>query len=343
MRGGGIDEINCIDDACFYAGLRFSHFCGRINDGIAMLSNFSAASASLWGSADSTSPLATSQLSLKIARGRTGFPERPVQPGRFLIGAAAACDLRLGGVGIPALHSLIHNEAGGAWIDAIAPQPPLMVNGQPQHRYELHDGDLVAIGDFEFTVSQRPTEPNDDTNSPSDIDFEDAFEDGLGEGDDALCELTAEELVDRLQEEFELVDEFEERRELGAQALLQAISARKPAPESSPPDRKSATVPADERVGVVVPMEIAPALMAQLDPSLVEELNRVLKGLHEFSAHLEQRAAQLTHREQNYAAAASTLLDAQQKLTNQLDQLQQQIATLRELDGKRDRLDRAAA
>ena len=70
------------------------------------------------------------RLTLEICRGRTRFPERPVAGPRFFIGSGEGCDLRLGGDLLPSIHSLIQTRGEGLFLEPIAANPPLLVNGQ---------------------------------------------------------------------------------------------------------------------------------------------------------------------------------------------------------------------
>ncbi|WP_437224607.1 FHA domain-containing protein [Planctomicrobium sp. SH661] len=94
---------------------------------------------------------APSGFQLIIERGVSRFPQRPIGSGRFLIGAGSNCQLQLGGE-IPLLHSIILPEKDQLWIDAVAPHPPLVVNGQVMRDGPLHRGDIVEIGEFVFCV-----------------------------------------------------------------------------------------------------------------------------------------------------------------------------------------------
>ena len=89
-------------------------------------------------------------LVLEITRGRTRFPRRPVTHSRFLIGAGATCDLRLGGERMPALHSIITVAGREITLEAIAAEPGLTVNGRLVRNALLHDGDLIGIGEVEL-------------------------------------------------------------------------------------------------------------------------------------------------------------------------------------------------
>jgi len=56
---------------------------------------------------------------------------------------------------MPLLHSIILNESGHLWIDAVVSDPPLLVNGQTVREGELHRGDIIEIGSFLFSVEQQ--------------------------------------------------------------------------------------------------------------------------------------------------------------------------------------------
>ena len=88
---------------------------------------------------------------LEIHRGRTGYRFRPVIGNRLVLGSAPECDLRLGGAGMPPVHSQVHVEGGRVWIEAISADPPILVNGEPCQMIPLVDGDVIALGPFAFT------------------------------------------------------------------------------------------------------------------------------------------------------------------------------------------------
>lgn len=91
---------------------------------------------------------------LVIERGRSRFPHRPIWGERFLIGAGSNCQLQLGG-DVPILHSIILQQADGLWIDSVVLEPALLINGKRVREGELHRGDLIEIGTFQFLVETR--------------------------------------------------------------------------------------------------------------------------------------------------------------------------------------------
>jgi hypothetical protein len=159
-------------------------------------------------------------LVLEVTRGRTRFRRRPVTHSRFLIGAGATCDLRLGGNGMPALHSIITVAGREIALEAIAPQPGLTVNGRRVRNTVLHDGDRIGIGEVELLArleaGHAPAAVEQPSN-PSAIAIE---------VDRPLLEIPAAELVDLIEHEEHNIDNFEARQRDGAQALVDAVMVR---------------------------------------------------------------------------------------------------------------------
>src|SRR5262245_42914389 len=158
-------------------------------------------------------------LVLEVTKGYTRFPRRPVTHPRFLIGAGSTCDLRLGGEGMPALHSLITVSGREITLEAIAAAPALTVNGRQIQTTLLHDGDIIGVGEVEFLArfeaGQTPNGAQMISAPPVAID-----------ADRPVAELSAAELVDRIEEEEKQVEDFEARQQTGAHALVQAIMGR---------------------------------------------------------------------------------------------------------------------
>jgi len=84
---------------------------------------------------------------LRLADGDRRFPFRPISSQLFLIGQGPSCDLRLGSHEMPAIHTAIQMGKDAAEIVQIAPEPPLLLNGEAIQKATLHHGDLIEIGD----------------------------------------------------------------------------------------------------------------------------------------------------------------------------------------------------
>ncbi len=238
-----------------------------------------------------------------MQKGRTKFRERPISGRRFLIGAGRQCDLRLGGDAVPELHSVIHRSSSGVWIDAFADSPRLRVNGRDVVLARLQDGDTLEIGEFGLVVRLKAGDQTLDVEAPA-VQAEIP-------ADSAIGHLTASELVDLIENETQIVSEFEGRRQLGAAALLQAVGNHLVKGRHAIPLPTRSMCPDNEVT----------------EQSLLGDLERVLLQLHTFSQKLEGRSHQLLVREATQANAATSLLDAQRQLSAHVDKVLQRIDT----------------
>lgn len=210
---------------------------------------------------------------LQIERGRTAFPERPINAERFLIGAGSNCHLQLGG-DFPILHSIVIPRGPDLWIDAVVPNPALIVNGRPVRESVLEQGDIIEIGEFVFTVGKREPTESEVNELPDDLSN--------------IAELSAGELVERLEAEMTFVEDQEAAREQGAAALLQAAAGS-----------------GEERV-------------------LMEEREATIRQL---LVELQQRADELNHRERLLNEHARQLEQTQRQIREQLRAIESHLAT----------------
>ena len=153
---------------------------------------------------------------------------------------------------------------------------------------------------------------------------------GESEFDDT--ELSAKELVNRLESEMAQVDQFERQIQTGQAALLQAAinrnTCRELPPEFSRPALPSHTV-IHNRQTLRGPRSRS---HFEADDRFVDEFERVRLELEDFSTDLEQRIQQVNHREDNIDAATKELAEAQNKLVAQLGMLLEQIASQQTTD-----------
>lgn len=170
---------------------------------------------------DSLSPLSHSDadenLWLEVRRGQTRAPRRAVRTRRFLIGAGSNCQLQLGGDDVPILHSILLVDEDGAQIDAVVPSPELFVNGVPHRAAQLRDGDVLSIGKFEFAVHiQQPVDADAGQECGGMLSTPNA------NLETDLADLSATEIVNRLEQDLREIGRLQSSRETGAEALLQA-------------------------------------------------------------------------------------------------------------------------
>ncbi|MBM79039.1 MAG: hypothetical protein CMJ78_00400 [Planctomycetaceae bacterium] len=250
----------------------------------------------------------SNNLSLAVARGKTKFPQRPINADKFLIGSGQVCDLRLGGPTMPPLHSVIHSDDSETWIDALVQRPSLVVNGEETTSTKLSAGDQLQIGEFEFVVCDDETsvtaqEPIAD-NSLVDEDISD---EELGH---LISDMTAEQLVDQLERDLALLDQHEAEEQLGVQALLHTVVER--------------------QINTVGATGSQPQLAAPAgDAQLIQQIDRAIQALNQFSCDLRDRSEKMAERESSYAEAAVTMLDLQHQMAGQLETLIEQISVMK--------------
>lgn len=138
---------------------------------------------------------------LEIQRGRTGQPFRPLLEGRLVLGSAPECDVRLGGAGMPAVHSQVHEDGGRAWIESLSADPPLLINGRECDTWVLTDGDVIVVGPFAFTWRS---------------------DGGVAESVSSLAEQPLSELLDQLDRDMTLVAESAETTRRAASTVVEA-------------------------------------------------------------------------------------------------------------------------
>jgi len=230
------------------------------------------AQAQLLEVADVTDRKVATEVWIEVRQGSTQVPMRRMHGDRMLIGAGSQCHCQLGGGGIPILHSVVARDGDEIIIDAVAAHPSLIVNGAETRTAALRAGDIFAIGDFEFGVHIH-----DSSLVASEFDdFE--VEDLQG--------LTAGELIARIEDEQQFLDDVEHARDQGAAALLQAIQNRAPV-------RDSAAV----------------------------ERDKLLEELRQLSAVLDDRAEQIARREAECADRAARLMKVHDEIARQLHRL----------------------
>lgn len=251
---------------------------------------------------------------VEIVRGRTSFPHRPVRGDRFLIGAGSQCDLQLGGPEIPMLHSLIVVHPRGVTLEAFAPTPDLLVNGEKRRSVTLRHHDRVEIGRVELRfhnpaeVAPLPTQldgvpdevPVDDPSLAAPIALTAEELTDLTETTSA-GDMTLDALVERLEEERQAAQELADRRASGAAALLDAIRRAGEADDAAVETTESAEEPEVD----ALPMQVV-------------------------DAELEERERQLLALEETLAARAAGLALVQDRLVEQIGQIREQV---RQLEG----------
>lgn len=272
--------------------------------------------------------LAPVQVVLEITRGRTRFRSRPVTGSRFLIGAGITCDLRLGAGDVPAIHSILTIHGGEVHLEAINPVPALVVNGKTVRETTLCDGDTIAIGEVELRA--KMSVGKDPVNSQA------VIAKGRAEAldDVPLSDLSAVDLIDRIEAEEQMIDNFEERRRTGAAALTQALFSRahRKAERPAEDETRKRSVPAphflSKRPQVLAArgrQDNAPA-----EVNLQNELEQLGKQLATLSQELKHNAQRASAREAEFATATDVLMETQQKLISRFEMLMSHVEQLQQ-------------
>ncbi len=229
-----------------------------------------------------TSSPQTPMVWLEVGRGRTRYPRRPVLGDRLLIGAGSNCQLQLGGDAIPFLHSILTIAAGEVSIEAFVPTPDLLVNGQNVQFAVLHDGDEIVIADFSFLVHIDAEQLRQQVEQTGEMPWAEESE------QDEISNLSAAELVARIEREQAQLDALEENQRNGIAALLDAVLLHGEAEQAQQ--------------------------MQSSEAAILEELNAL-------SRELESRLQQIRQREEQQSQQAESLMQAQTRLADQLQRI----------------------
>ncbi len=151
---------------------------------------------------------------LRITRGKTKFPFRAIESDRFLIGAGSCCQLQLSAGNIPMVYAIVHQVQGGYQIEALHSEPAMLVNGTKQQFAILQPGDKLNLGayEFEFLIDQvehvlraTPEEVQEVAQQPTHSKPQSL----IPPVPEKIDELTALQLVSRIERELELIDQLE--------------------------------------------------------------------------------------------------------------------------------------
>jgi hypothetical protein len=103
---------------------------------------------------------------LIVQSGRQQGTRRPLQASLTFIGQARGCDLRLKGSMIAPVHCLLLWTPGGLELRDLGAPAGTFVNGNRVGNTLVHDGDLLAIGPYQFRVSLPAALPQPEQADP---------------------------------------------------------------------------------------------------------------------------------------------------------------------------------
>jgi pSer/pThr/pTyr-binding forkhead associated (FHA) protein len=99
---------------------------------------------------------------LQVAFGGKTVERREVDSQRFVIGRSSDCDLVIDNLGVSRQHAEIVIEGGVPILRDMKSNNGTYVNGKRITRYNLNDGDEIAIGKFTLTFSQEQAPPDEE-------------------------------------------------------------------------------------------------------------------------------------------------------------------------------------
>jgi Inner membrane component of T3SS, cytoplasmic domain len=299
-------------------------------------------------------------LVLEVTNGQTEHRLRPVLHKRYLIGSGKNCHLQIGEENFPPLHSIILNGPEGAEIELIASSSELIINGEKTESVVLTQDDEVQIGQIKFNVHQQESigeimDPSQNISQKHDKNDQeealteeahivpfpamDSLEENQTEENQAeinLSELSAEELVDLIQEEEQLIEEYETGIQTGYSALLheagiteEQININSTEPETSEDEWNLLRLKLSQIVGHPLSEHDS---QEEIQAANENDLEQVVLQLCEFAEELEQRSILISNREKEYSAATEELLSSQKILAEQIDYLLQKADELNSIE-----------
>jgi chromosome segregation ATPase len=97
-------------------------------------------------------PLPALAVRLEVRNGTARPVSYDVTGDEFVVGTVPGCDLRVSGANLPPVLCVIARHADGARLRKLAPNLPLLLNGQPVDTADLKAGDTIALGPLSIAV-----------------------------------------------------------------------------------------------------------------------------------------------------------------------------------------------
>ncbi|MFN9719552.1 MAG: FHA domain-containing protein [Planctomycetota bacterium] len=218
---------------------------------------------------------------LRIADGDRKFPFRPMGAGLFLIGHGRSCDLRLGNKDVSAIHSVVEVQSHFAEITRVGSSPELVVNGEEVDHCRLHHGDMIEIGDVRcvFALCHPETEALI----------------RLAETETPQSPASSEDLVNRIEAEFQVIDS----QESSPERVLELLTAAQKAVDGC---AMSETIRLDDYKAQKKAIESSESAM---DTIVLTHLRAQQSRLDEICGVLEQ----VVHQQQLIASALRCLVE----------------------------------
>jgi hypothetical protein len=226
--------------------------------------------------ATGSQPLRTERrFSLEVLQGKTNHRLRPLPLGRLCVGRGDKCWLRLGGEDMPEIHSWLDVGLREIALYVFEETPHVQVNAQRVRFALLRGSESLRIGTFEFVIHCQEVEPSLTKFNAPHFDLSEMADvsDVSDSCDHSFEELSANELIDRLDEELRQIARFDSRERSGLQQLLSAVRETR---EELNAEQKRNTIRFPRRPSLPDTPEFA---------SLLEQLEQLTRTLQAESAH----------------------------------------------------------
>lgn len=253
----------------------------------------------------------TREFVLEILSGKTKFPNRPMPRGRLSIGSSNKCWLQLGGPGIPEIHSWMEVGRKEIALYVFEEEPSIQVNGSKVQFALFKGGESLQIGAFEFQIHVRVEDDDPDKPwlkpnlTPQQLEnLKQELE--KPSPSDNVEKMSAEELVDLLEQEMHTIEQQEARERVGLNRLLDAVRETQ---EELGLKNEATELDADTPILQIPKLD---------DPEVSEDF---IHRIEDVTRSLKARTEKLESEESGYARAAESLLRTQQRLIDQMDQL----------------------
>jgi hypothetical protein len=207
---------------------------------------------------------------------------------------------------------MICTDGTEVWLEAMADSPELLVNDRPEKSVRLKDQDRLRIEPFELIVHVPANIPASTQSLASDS-LRSAEQDSKSS---EPSDLSAVELVERIEAATQLVNDFEQRNRLGMESLLSAVQERR---------NRMLADPASTPQGTLLPMSAASAEANHLE---LADLESLVGHISDVVSELEKRSGVQWQREAGYRDAVSSLFETQDRLSRQLEILLRRVASL---------------
>ena len=148
---------------------------------------------------------------LRIASETGRHPIEPIGLGEFRIGSGANCHLRFEESGVPEVQAVLFADGDGVLLQTCSESTPVVINGSEETECRLCDGDLLELGShrllFRLVAAQNRITLDEESFTTAE-----------------LHAARAEEVVDRLTEQVEIVEELAHSPVDGLAELMKSVA-----------------------------------------------------------------------------------------------------------------------